>query len=62
MWQQCEESTTISKVYPVTRRFTLDQLIVAHKEIEHCFHICGCSLHGDLTRVLFSANNAATKT
>jgi hypothetical protein len=28
----------MSKVYPVTSRFILDQRIVAYKEIEHCFH------------------------
>lgn len=32
VWQQCEGSTTTSKVYPVTSRFSLEQRIVAYKE------------------------------
>jgi hypothetical protein len=38
VWQQCEGSTTMSKAYPVTSCFILEQNIVAYKEIEHCFH------------------------
>jgi hypothetical protein len=40
VWQPCQGSTTVSKVYAVTSRFILDQRIVAYKEIEHCFHSC----------------------
>jgi hypothetical protein len=61
VWKQCEGSTIISKVYPVTIRFILDELIVAYKEIEHCFHSCAAVCTGISLVVLFSASNVATK-
>jgi hypothetical protein len=46
VWEQCEGSTTMSKVYPVTSRFILDQRIVACKGIENCFHSCAAFFTG----------------
>jgi hypothetical protein len=48
VWQQCEGSTTMNKVYPVTSGFILDQSIVAYKETEHCFHSCDAVCTGIL--------------
>jgi hypothetical protein len=52
----------MNKVYPVTSHFILDQRIVAYKEIEHYIHSCAAVCTGNLTPVLFSASNLATKT
>jgi hypothetical protein len=46
VWQQCEGSTTMSNVYPVTSHFILDQRIVAYKVIEHYFHGCAAVCKG----------------